>query len=695
MADLCTAAKPNDCMRDNCDDQGWIVGWENEHTGIIFDFGSAQLISSVSLFSVYGDGARGCNLEITGALAKPTIVEDSCNYAQHPCVCQLRCPTGQARYGDGSACEGGGVQNCDLGYCHGNPNGGMEHCAGGSKDGWVILDAAVYETTACGSTEYPVESSRWLSSVGKYELDTEGLLFEGQNPGSYLFNDRVKLLKGFDIGPQHFPALTIEIWVRVNSILEQNGWIVGADNGGFDRAIVLHDARYGGIAAPGGSVYQSSLGYPPVGEWLHIVATFENGHDCKVYLNYRHQDVRATNNDDGGLPDMSIGGLQNYEGHAGDVSIAEVRLYSRRLSDSDVFQLYQASCEKLGAFKRDTCALQETGGICLDSFSVTQNQDCGGNDIETIDHIDWTNTEDLESCAARCMELEECTGYNFGHDGKHRDNEECNIKRDCGNCDNCAQSETWDFYRKNGPDPGCSAHNDGGIPVHGGCRDGSVEAVFSNKVSGCDTSWKEMGLQEAENACANGWHICLDADETELNGLTAAQCSNVPGPGTFYGTYQSSGGNFDCNTSGENDIWGCGADQDVAEGIDFTVFHGHPCGVLQDVIGKGAKAGTWENLEADGGHSELATVRKPGQKNGGVMCCFAGEDEGAGLVSNLIFEDVQGRQILSETGPVGMSTSAEKLGNGQLQIDEGGKQRPLSPTRPPFLPFELALAQDL
>ena len=45
-----------------------------------------------------------------------------CTYTPDPCVCLLRCPTGQTRYGDGSACQGGGLPNCDLGYCHSNPN---------------------------------------------------------------------------------------------------------------------------------------------------------------------------------------------------------------------------------------------------------------------------------------------------------------------------------------------------------------------------------------------------------------------------------------------------------------------------------------------------------------------------------------------------------------------------------------------
>lgn len=89
-----------------------------------------------------------------------------------------------------------------------------------------------------------------------------------------------------------------------------------------------------------------------------------------------------------------------------------------------------------------------------------------------------------------------------------------------------------------------------------GCSDGSAEAIFSpGTVVGCDYSWEEMGVQHGEPACASGWHICLDADEAEENGLTTDSCNNAPPDGSFYATYESSGGWGNCETDGQNDIW--------------------------------------------------------------------------------------------------------------------------------------------
>ena len=70
-----------------------------------------------------------------------SVMEPGCSYSSDPCVCLLRCPVGQSRVGDGSACQGGGQPNCDLGYCHGNPNNPStygERCA--STTPWFRVD---------------------------------------------------------------------------------------------------------------------------------------------------------------------------------------------------------------------------------------------------------------------------------------------------------------------------------------------------------------------------------------------------------------------------------------------------------------------------------------------------------------------------------------------------------------------------
>ena len=61
--------------------------------------------------------------------------------------------------------------------------------------------------------------------------------------------------------------------MKLNSLANNRGWVLGHDDGGYDRALALHDDRFGGIAAPNGGTYRSKLGMPPLHTWMHVVAT--------------------------------------------------------------------------------------------------------------------------------------------------------------------------------------------------------------------------------------------------------------------------------------------------------------------------------------------------------------------------------------------------------------------------------------
>ena len=57
-----------------------------------------------------------------------TCKESDCSYTSHSCVCDLRCPTGMARSGDGSECSGGSNPTCSLGYCHKQNTNNLPEC---------------------------------------------------------------------------------------------------------------------------------------------------------------------------------------------------------------------------------------------------------------------------------------------------------------------------------------------------------------------------------------------------------------------------------------------------------------------------------------------------------------------------------------------------------------------------------------
>ena len=321
-------------------------------------------------------------------------------------------------------------------------------------------------------------------------------------------------------------------------------------------------------------------------------------------------------------------------------------------------------------FRVEACSSESIDDCVMQGYIKTENWDIGGFDLESH-AVDWTSDEDLVTCAARCASLPDCEAFNFPHPGNGR----CWIKTGLpGNPpDAGAVTSDWAFYVKRpGHTINCAArsnYNDIG------CSDGSAEAVFSPTVVGCDASWIEKGIEHGEAACSPGWHICLDADEAEANGLTAESCSNAAAAGTFYGTYESSGGYWNCETDGQNDIWGCGK-----SGPGFAISNEDAsCSVLTKVIGNNdigdcndPEVGCWENLGADGGLTELAATRKfPG--GGGVMCCLMYEEDiGQGVVSQLLFEEVQDDTAFADVGPDGIVRGGIPTSHG-LQLPEQGQ----------------------
>jgi len=158
----------------------------------------------------------------------------------------------------------------------------------------------------------------------------------GSRYGSFLFMNTLTTVAGLNIGPAANPELTMEIWVRRVQAADNREWVLGHDNGGYDRALSLNDDRFGGVYAQIGAVGASTLGVPPLGAWKHIVGVWRQGGEASSWMNGQ-KDVETTNaNNNEGMPDMTIGGLANFAGHEVFAEISQVRVYGRALSDDEV-----------------------------------------------------------------------------------------------------------------------------------------------------------------------------------------------------------------------------------------------------------------------------------------------------------------------------------------------------------------------
>lgn len=73
-----------------------------------------------------------------------------------------------------------------------------------------------------------------------------------------------------------------------------------------------------------------------------------------------------------------------------------------------------------------------------------------------------------------------------------------------------------------------------------GCAASVGVSFVPSKVYGCDYSWTTRGLQNAEPACAAGFHVCSSENEAKSLGVTEGDCASKPPPGALYLSHQGS-----------------------------------------------------------------------------------------------------------------------------------------------------------
>ncbi|MSS72348.1 MAG: DUF5011 domain-containing protein, partial [Candidatus Latescibacteria bacterium] len=121
------------------------------------------------------------------------------------------------------------------------------------------------------------------------------------------------------------------------------GWVIGHDNGGFDRSLNLHDSRYGGVGAHvaggtgGFSPYPSSLPLS-LNQWHCVAVAYNAGAGTATfYLDGVVQTVLA--NPGPGLANTTLGGLQIFGGHTVDALVDEVFIFNRALTPLEINQV--------------------------------------------------------------------------------------------------------------------------------------------------------------------------------------------------------------------------------------------------------------------------------------------------------------------------------------------------------------------
>ena len=140
------------------------------------------------------------------------------------------------------------------------------------------------------------------------------------------------------------PDCTLMIGLYLESIANGFGWVIGNENGGYDRTILMHDHRFSGaIASAVGYTWTAwnHPQYPPIHQWIHVTAVFRQGGESYVFLNGVRSDNSVIGRNNGGYGSLWIG-RPVHVSHWTDCWIKEVMVFNRAVSDEDVASYAEA-----------------------------------------------------------------------------------------------------------------------------------------------------------------------------------------------------------------------------------------------------------------------------------------------------------------------------------------------------------------
>ncbi len=196
----------------------------------------------------------------------------------------------------------------------------------------------------------------------------------------------------------------------------------------------------------------------------------------------------------------------------------------------------------------------------------------------------------------------------------------------------------------------CDNNQTGGPGCTDGTREGFLDSSVFPNIAGCSGGWSLPGLTmalsgtpyygcgasgnsssnpngyncNAANLCAVGWHICTGAQDVSSRLPYGKSCYDAwsGSDKRFFATRQSSLGNGYCNTSGMNDIYGCGNFGDPPQPVScgtLNVFSSEDCLAIAKIPGTSTLI--WDCAASGDTQNELELVKKYGPDLGGVLCC--------------------------------------------------------------------------
>jgi len=288
------------------------------------------------------------------------------------------------------------------------------------------------------------------------------------------------------------------------------------------------------------------------------------------------------------------------------------------------------------------------GSYCDDGQFCTMNDQCqngvctgSSRDCSSVITGDQCNYAFCDESTDSCRKIARSNGT-YCEDGLF-----CTVNETCQN-GYCSGGQ-----QRNCSPGTCDEDNDRCTTVSttSGCADGTREgftdASTFSMIAGCGGGWTIAGLVSstpasgctvagntssnpfgsgcnAANLCASGWHICANSSEVLSHLPNGKTCWDAWGGAgaerRFFASMQPSNGNGYCNTSGTNDIFGCGNYGDppqVGSCGTLNVFSSEDCSAIRFI----GTTVVWECGGAGDSSDERANVLKKVPEGGGVLCC--------------------------------------------------------------------------
>lgn len=221
----------------------------------------------------------------------------------------------------------------------------------------VVRDGLVLHLDAANPKSYPGSGTTWFDLSGnKNDMSlVNGPVFSSDLKGSLGFDSTNDYIQGNSTTPFQTTSFTIEMYLKLTEDLDSSKFkgFFSTIQGSSGYQLFWHSAQYfylfvGGIVAS----TSSSAGTINSGQFLHLVATYDNGNtnNSALYVNQqKYQSTTSGNYVQSNLPPRIIGlradSSTNY--HVG-CDLYSVKFYNRSLTDLEINRNFNSLRDRYG-----------------------------------------------------------------------------------------------------------------------------------------------------------------------------------------------------------------------------------------------------------------------------------------------------------------------------------------------------------